>query len=194
MAYTYVSRPDLASDAELLRRSRRDPDAFVTLCDRHTSSLRAWLRAETRNDWHAEDLLAETLAEAWYSRRRYRDPGSGSAGAWLFGIARNLVRRYRREGVIAERARRKLHLPTPAPPDDSYAEADARLDAKAELDGLKDGLADLPPEQREALALHVVGELPFGEVAERLSVPETTARTRTFRALRKLRTAARRTT
>jgi len=87
------------TDAELLRRSRRDPDSFVLLCQRHAGQLQGWLRSELRTDVLAREVLAETFAEAWFAARRFRDPDDGSAGAWLQGIARNLVRRIRRSPV-----------------------------------------------------------------------------------------------
>jgi DNA-directed RNA polymerase specialized sigma24 family protein len=108
------------TDAALLRRSHRHPDAFVEVCRRHSTALAGWLGAELRDDTLAHDLLAETFAEAWFSRRRFTDPGDGSARAWLFGIARNLVRRVHRDRAIATRGRARLGLPVPEP--DAYGE------------------------------------------------------------------------
>lgn len=177
---------DDPTDAELLAESRRRPDAFVELARRHAVQLRAWLRAETGDDEVAADLLAETLAQAWRSRRRYRDPGSGSAGPWLQGIARNLVAGWRRDGAIESRARRRLGLPVDRVPDRTE-EVDERLSVPVERAALAEGLRALPAEQRDALALRVVGELDYAEVGARLGVPEATARTRVFRALGALR-------
>ena len=39
----------------------------------------------------AHDLTAETFAQAWLVRHRFRDPRGRLAGPWLFGIARNLM-------------------------------------------------------------------------------------------------------
>jgi RNA polymerase sigma-70 factor (ECF subfamily) len=99
--------------AELLRRSRHDPDSLVLLCERHAGQLGGWLKAELGGE-----LLAKTFAEAWFIAKRFRDPGNGGAGAWLQGIARNLVRRLRRARSIESRARDRLGLPVPDP--DAY--------------------------------------------------------------------------
>ena len=56
------------TDAELLRRSRRDPDAFVFVCRRHAVALEGWLTAQVRDAGLARELLAETFSEAWFSR------------------------------------------------------------------------------------------------------------------------------
>jgi RNA polymerase sigma-70 factor (ECF subfamily) len=169
------------TDAVLLRRSRRDPDAFVEVCGRHADALGGWLRAHVRDDALAGELLAETLSEAWFSRGRFRDPGDGDARGWLFGIARNLVRRMYRERAIERRARLRLRLPVPA---DDAADVLDRIAAAQELGELD----ALPEEQREALELRVVQELDYAEIGDRLALTPEGARTRVFRALGTLRT------
>jgi RNA polymerase sigma factor (sigma-70 family) len=175
----------MATDIELLRESLRRPDAFVEVCARHAGDLSGWLRREV-GAGIAEDLLAETFSRAWFRRRRFRDPGSGSAGPWLQGIAHNLVRDYRRRGAIEARALRRLGLPLSA--DHAvYAETDERISAKAEYKGFESLVADLPAEQREALELRVIDDLGYAEIGERLAINAVTARTRVHRALKTLR-------
>ena len=108
------------TDAELLRHSRRDPDAFMLVCRRHATALDGWLTAQVRDAGLARELLAETFSEAWFSRGRFSDPGDGDARPWLFGIARNLVRRVYRDRAVASRGRARLGLPVAAP--DEYGE------------------------------------------------------------------------
>ena len=169
------------TDAALLRRSRRDPDAFVEVCGRHADALAGWLGAQVRDDALARELLAETLSEAWFSRGRFSDPGDGDARGWLFGIAKNLVRRMYRERAIERRARLRLRMPVA---DDDSSDALDRIAAAQELVPL-DGL---PEEQREALELRVVDELDYAEIGHRLALTPAGARTRVFRALGTLRT------
>jgi RNA polymerase sigma factor (sigma-70 family) len=172
----------------LLRESRRDPDAFVVVCERHAGPLQRWLRGQTHDDHVVTELLAETFAEAWRVRRRFRDPGDGSARAWLFGIARNLLGHYRWEGTVAARARQRLGLQLERAPHDPFEELDERLSVAAGGDELHAAVAGLPAEQRAALELRVLDELAYDEVAKRLAVTRATARTRVFRALGALRT------
>lgn len=175
----------MASDAELLRESRRRPETYVEVCRRHVSDLSAWLQKQVGGR-EAEDLLAETFAHGWYARRRFRDPGSGSAGAWLQGIARNVVREYRHRGATELRARQKLGLPSAA--DSSPEEdADARLAALARIAAVAPALGRLAVEQRLALELRIVHELDYSEIAARQGVSVATARTRVHRALQALR-------
>jgi RNA polymerase sigma-70 factor (ECF subfamily) len=176
--------PDPDSDAELLRRARRDPDAFMVVCDRHANRLQSWLRNELRDELMAHEVLAETLATAWFASGRFRDQGEG-AGPWLHGIAHNLVRRLRRERAIESRARTRLGLPVLDP--DHYELVLDRLGAAQEFDRFSDEFDRLPSEQREALELRVVEALDYGEVGKRLRISPGAARARVFRALRSLR-------
>ena len=176
----------MATDDELLRESRRRPDAYVEVCSRHMPDLAGWLRREVGQD-AADDLLAETLARGWYSRRRFRDPGTGSAGARLQGIAANLVRDFRRRGAIEQRARAKLGLPLSMEEASGYLEVEEKAEAISRYAAVRERLDELPPDQREALELRVVHELDYDEIGERLSVSPVTARTRVHRALKALR-------
>jgi RNA polymerase sigma-70 factor (ECF subfamily) len=171
----------MESDAALLRRSRREPDAFVEVCRRHSDALGGWLQATLRDETLAGELLAETLSEAWFARSRFRDPGDGDARGWLFGIAKNLVRRVYRERAIERRARLRLRMPVPE--EDAWAVIDRVAAAQQGL-----SLEELPEEQRRALELRVFDELDYAEIGEALAITPEGARTRVFRALGALRT------
>jgi DNA-directed RNA polymerase specialized sigma24 family protein len=91
------------SDAELLRLSGEDGEAFGLLYDRHVESIFAWCRARTGEA--AADMTAEVFARAWLTRQRFRDEANGSAGPWLFGIANNLYRDWLRRRRVETSAR-----------------------------------------------------------------------------------------
>ena len=58
------------TDAELLSDARRDPAAFGELYARHVAAVHEWF--VRRIGWAAADLTAETFAQAWLARRRFR--------------------------------------------------------------------------------------------------------------------------
>ena len=88
-----------ATDAELIRRARTDPDAFADLYVRHVARVHRLVSSRVPAS-HAPDIVAETFAAAALALDRYRDPGDGSAAAWLCGIALNLLRRsYKRRRI-----------------------------------------------------------------------------------------------
>ena len=169
------------TDAELLRAAEVDEGAFAELYGRHVSTVHAWFRR--RLQWAAADLTAETFAQAWLSRRKFRDQSEGSALPWLYGIARNVARESARRDAVETRARFKLGLPTDLAPEDCYAAVEERLSPRA---ALASGLDALPEHEREALELRVVEELPYDQVADRLGVRPAAARLRVSRAIRRL--------
>jgi RNA polymerase sigma-70 factor, ECF subfamily len=159
-----------------------DEAAFAELYDRHAPALAAWLRRRSDPDT-AQELLAETFAEAWCSRRRFK-PERGPARAWLFGIAQHLLFGYYRRLEVEDRARRRLGVVLePALEDD----ADARLDAAGLRAELSARLARLGDGTREAVLLRVVEQLDYPELAGRLGCSNAAARLRVSRGLRELR-------
>src|SRR6185312_8493515 len=82
---------EMKSDADLIRAARTDAGAFRELYDRYAEQVHGYHLRRTRDSHAAHDLTAETFAQAWLARRRFRDHAGGSAGPWLFGIARNVL-------------------------------------------------------------------------------------------------------
>src|SRR6266480_5653267 len=99
-----------ATDAELIRRARWDAEALAELYLRYRDELYAWFR-ERVPEAAASELTAELFAQVALSLRRFRDEAGGSAGPWLYGIAKNLLRRYYEKGRVEEAGRRKLGMP-----------------------------------------------------------------------------------
>jgi RNA polymerase sigma-70 factor (ECF subfamily) len=162
------------TDAELIHEAESDAVAFGELYRRHVSAVHGWFRR--RLEWAA-------FAQAWLSRRSFRDEAEGSALPWLLGIARNVARESARRNEVETRARRRLGLPTDLASEDGYAVVEERLSPRA---ALAEALETLPEHEREALELRVVDELPYEDVANRLGVRPAAARLRVSRALRRL--------
>jgi RNA polymerase sigma factor (sigma-70 family) len=180
--YEVMTQRESPSDAELLRRAGRDADAFGVFYDRHVTAVLAYFARRTGCAQTAQDLTAETFAEAFAHRRRYRDTGA-PASAWLMSIARHKLARFYERGAVDRRARRRLGIPARAV-DDASLERIEELAATAELrEQVARGVACLSPALSEAVSLRVVEELPFVEVARRLGCSEAAARTRVSRAL-----------
>ena len=170
-------------DAELMRASD-DPAAFAELYRRHVEAVYGWFRQ--RLPWAASDLTAETFAQAWLSRRRFRDERGGTALPWLLGIARNLLRQSARQERIATVARQRLGLPTDLAIEDGYDGVDAHVSPSA---ALLTAVDELPDHERRAVELRVVEQRTYPEVAEILSIRPTAARLRVSRGLRRLRSS-----
>ena len=166
----------VASDADYLARSLSEPTAFEPIFDRHFGAVHRYLHRRAGRDL-ADELTAETFALAFSRRGSCR--AGGSALPWLYGIATNLLHRYRR----AER--RQLHAYSRSGVDRSVAyddEADARVDGSSLDARLAGALAAMRPRERDALLLYALADLSYEEVALALDVPVGTVRTWLHRA------------
>jgi RNA polymerase sigma factor (sigma-70 family) len=172
----------MTTDAELIRAARSDSGAFRELYDRYAERVYRFHLGRTRDADAAHDLTAETFAQAWLGRTRFRDEAGGSAGPWLFGIARNLLAASVRRGRLERAASTRLGVlerlerePATVPPDESW------------LDGLDEALTELPESQLDALRLRFADDLAYDELADALGTTPQAARVRVHRGLSALR-------
>jgi RNA polymerase sigma-70 factor, ECF subfamily len=178
------SRP-VSGDLDLLRAARRDPDAFGEFYRRHAVAVERWICTQTPDLATAADLTAETFAQALVSLKRFRGTSDAAARGWLFGIARNLVRRHHRRGRVELATCRRLGIQLDHDPDE-LAQLESQLEAAARADELTQALDTLPDAQRQALQLRVVDELDYSEAAALMGTSEQNARIRVSRALKAL--------
>lgn len=164
-------------------------EAFSAFYGEHADALAIWFARRTVDPETAVDLAAETFAQAYLSRKRFRGETEASAAAWLYAIARAQLARYHRKGIAERRAlaRLRIELPALTSAEIERIETEADLDElRAELDA---GLERITQSQRDAISLRIVEELPYPEVAARLGISEQTARARVSRGLRALEQA-----
>jgi RNA polymerase sigma-70 factor (ECF subfamily) len=165
--------PDVADIAASLAQ----PQRFHAVVDRHFDAIAAFLARRVGPD-AAQDLAQETFMAAFRARARF-DARFVSARPWLLGIATRAVASHRREERRQlELYRRAAAAASPVRPADPMA---APLDP-----ALFAGLRALPRRDRDALLLHVWGELSYEETAAALGVPVGTVRSRLNRARRTL--------
>lgn len=178
---------DMASTLSVsLRASARRPSVFSHVYDAQAPALLAFFVRRTFDVEVARDLTAETFAQAFEHRRRFRGRTDAEAEAWLYAIARHQLSRYARKGVVQRKAVERLGVQLPAVSGEEHERV-------VELAGLADlrrtvaeAFASLPPQQREALRLRVIDEHAYPHVAATLGVSEQTARARVSRALRRI--------
>jgi RNA polymerase sigma-70 factor (ECF subfamily) len=147
--------------------------APAPLSETHRRQLWRTFHAWTGDRTVAEDLTQETLVAAWQSSQC---PASEpDLTRWLFGVARNVLRRHRREqGRIGN-----AHVDLPDD-DAAFALASDSLDLDATLERdeivtlLDAALSRIPAESRRALLLRYIDDLPQREVADRLGINEKT--------------------
>lgn len=175
----------MSTDAEIIRRSWRDPDGFAEIFDRHGPHIHRYLARRLGRDT-ADDLLAETFLAAFDKRKRY-DTERLDARPWLYGFATILVSKHRRDEVREFRIRQAV-----PPADHEVGHADKVAgDVTAQALGglLADALAVLAAPDRDVLTLIAWEQLSYEEVAAALGIPVGTVRSRLNRARRKVREA-----
>lgn len=160
-----------------------DEKAFSAFYREHAERVLVFFVRRTCDVDAALDLTAETFAQAFAGRRRFRGSTSEEAAVWLFVIASRQFAGYLRRGYAQRRLVDRLRVDVPRA-DDEEMERVMELAGINALRGLiSEELARLSDEQRDALRLRVVDEMPYAGVAERLGISERAARMRVSRAL-----------
>ncbi|HEY2536286.1 MAG TPA: sigma-70 family RNA polymerase sigma factor [Solirubrobacteraceae bacterium] len=165
------------------------PDDFTRLYRRHAQSLLLYFQRRVHEPELARDLLAETFASAIAGGLGFRGSTDAELSGWLWGIARNALAEQRRRDEGERGRRRRLGRARPGL-------TDREIERVEELAGIADlreavvqHMARLPDEQREALRLRVLEDLPYSEIAARMSTTQNTVRARVSRGLRALNAA-----
>jgi len=158
-------------------------EAIARLIDEHGADIRALALRLCRNPADADDLAAETFAQAWRRWETFR--GDAKPSTWLFTIATRLCRRRLKRESRRMPALSQIHpfaetrLPSVALADGGALQRAVRNE---EIHAAEEAIACLPLEFRVALVLKDVFELPVEEVATVLGVKENTVKTRVHRA------------
>lgn len=163
------------------RRGQASDEALIrTLYEEHGRSLLAYATRLTGDRAAAEDVVQETLLRAW----RHADSlvnEAGSVRGWLLTVARN---------IVTDRVRAKASRPTevaetltnPAVEKDHSEAVANSVSVLAALDRLS-------PEHRDVLVELYYHDRTMAEAADVLGVPAGTIKSRSYHALRALRSA-----
>jgi RNA polymerase sigma-70 factor (ECF subfamily) len=161
-----------------------DREQFSSLYRAHARGLLVYFTRRTFDAELALDLTAETFAQAYSARARFRGTTDEEAGGWLYTIARRQLARYFEAGAVQRRLMERLGVQRPHATD-AEIERIEELAGLEQLRGtLREQLAELGPGVRDALWLRVVDEQPYATVATMLGITEQTARARVSRALK----------
>ncbi len=162
------------NEVDLLRASLAgDTEAWGEIVLRYKDAVFGLCLGFLRNRADAEDLTHDTFIRAYENLRRYRLDKKFST--WLFTIASNLSR---------NRLRHRRYHPVVSPPEQMTGGIDpaAIVAQEARHARVKAALDELPHGYRAPLVLRYYNELSYKEIAEVLSLPEGTVKTRIHRA------------
>jgi RNA polymerase sigma-70 factor (ECF subfamily) len=170
-------------DELLVEVARGDQEAFASLYDAVCGPVLGLVRSVLRDPAQSEEVAQEVLVEVWRTAARFR-PDRGGAMAWVMTLAhRRAVDRVRSVQAASERERRAALLDhTPA--FDSVTE---QVEARLEREQVRRCMGGLTEVQRQSVTLAYYRGLTYREVAELLSLPLGTAKTRLRDGLIRLR-------
>ncbi len=177
-----MPRQPMTTDADLVAASLTEARPFRELYDRYAERLYRFHLSRSRSPDAAHDLTAETFAQAWLARGRFRDEAGGSAAPWLFAIARHVLLQSVRRGRLERAACERLGILERLDREPAAVEPD-----EAWLDGLEAALAELPESQLKAIRLRFADDLPYDELGDALGTSPEAARVRVHRGLSALR-------
>ncbi len=187
-------------DALLMSRvAGGDEMAFMALYDRHANALFGTAVRFLRDRESAAEVVQDVFVAVWQRAAQY-DPRAGSAIGWFLGIARNrsidrLRAEARRPRPVYAWTADSGEDPSTDPLDWAARERGGSRegDPVAELDRrwtralVRTTLSEMPPDERQVIVLAYDQALSQSEIAKRLGLPIGTVKSRSRRALARLR-------
>ena len=201
MAGRRADRPSMTTRAEpsdraqpaspnlkgLLERSAAgDQDAFAAFYD-ETSGVVFGVALRVLGDRsEAEEATADVFLQVWRTASRF-DSSRGSPIAWLLMLTRSRAIDRFRARRLTRNSEQPLEFATGAADETSDPGKVSWISEQGAF--LRGALAEIPPEQRTVLELAYFEGLTHIEIAERLTIPVGTAKTRIRLGMLKLREA-----
>lgn len=182
----FLERPDGSDDEAMLaaRTASGDEQAFATLFRRYQGPVYRFVRQMGGSTETAEDVTQEVFIALMEGSGRF-DAERGSLKVYLYGIARNLLRRQ----VRKQRTHPEVELdrlPETAPAAAAVSDALADLERAEALNSLRRAILSLPAHYREVIVLCELHELRYEDAALIVDCPLGTIRSRLSRARRVL--------
>ncbi|MEN9822020.1 MAG: hypothetical protein RLZ04_446 [Actinomycetota bacterium] len=170
-------------DLALVTAARQgDRDALDRLLRLHYDRIHAVCRRITGNDADAADASQEALIAIVRGLPRF--DGRSKVSTWMYRVATNatldeLRRRKRRPVAVDEASGVFDHHP-------AGEGGEIQIDAVVDREVLETAIASLPDEFRIPVVLRDVADLDYAEIAETLSIPLGTVKSRIARGRQQL--------
>jgi RNA polymerase sigma-70 factor (ECF subfamily) len=166
----------------MLRVKAGDLDRMGLLFQRHYRALYGFLFHMTYQREASEDMVQIVF----YKMLRYRSSftGEGEFMAWMYQIARNVLKdnakKGGKQGIYQDIGELADRLP-------GGTSADEHLEKKQANAGLYNAMEKLSDDNREILTLSRFQELKYQEIGQILGITEGAAKVRAFRAMQELK-------
>ncbi len=177
-----VGRP--LDESDLIQRAKRgETHAYEELVHAYQGIAFRTAYVIARNAADAEDAAQDGFVKAWRALGRFRE--GAPFRPWLLRIVANEARNRRRSG--GRRAHLALRMATEESSGGAAPSPEATFLSAEQREELLTAVNGLPEEQRAVISLRYFVGLTEHEVAEALSLPLGTVKSRTARALDRLR-------
>jgi RNA polymerase sigma-70 factor (ECF subfamily) len=154
-------------------------EPLETLYERYAGRLYGLGMRLLRDEGAAEELVQETFVRLWRSSSNY-DARKGSVRSFLYTIAHRAAVDFERRPASRPLDTRDELTAESAPATESFEALLLGLD-------VRDAMTTLSDNHRQVLELHYREDLTQRQIAERLGAPLGTVKTRTYHALRALK-------
>jgi RNA polymerase sigma-70 factor, ECF subfamily len=190
MTQASESPPSSDSDALLVERTLAgDKKAFELLVIKYQRRIERLIGRMVRDVDLVPDIAQETFIRAYRALGNFR--GEAQFYTWLYRIAVNSAKKalmeLKRDPLVVDASRRsgdddEDDAPRADQELHNTETPDSALAAKQIAEAVNAALADLPEELRQAVTLREIEGLSYEEIAEAMSCPIGTVRSRIFRA------------
>jgi RNA polymerase sigma-70 factor (ECF subfamily) len=175
---------DRDSDVELAEAlASGEVDALAQLYDRYGALAYSVSVRILGDSGKAEDVVQDAFLKLWHGAGRF-DSRRGSLRTWVITAVRNRSIDYLRGRSARERQERAI--PIDAEARGAGSDPWVEVSASIERDVIREALATLPAEQRQAVELAYFGGYTHREIADMVRVPLSTVKGRMRLALEKL--------
>ena len=173
-------------DELLLRRAQSgDPEAFERLMEPLEQLVWRVCWHYTGNREAAEDCGQEAMIRIWRNLANYR--GECALESWVYRIAANCCMDWLRKKKRDQSVSMEPMVEQGFDPADDAPGTEAQVVAKDERQRLREAIALLPDDQREALILTQLEKVSYEEAAQALGVSGGTVKSRVNRAKARLK-------
>ena len=165
----------------VLRCQSGEADAIKELISRWRLRLARYVFRKTGNSDDTADVMQEIWVSVVKKLNSLDDPAA--FGQWIFRIASarsvDWVRSKQRDRTLLKASVEEV--------SSLNSEVSGQAIRQKQIERLKKGITELPPDQRTILTMFYLEECPVSEVAATLNIPDGTVKSRLFQARNKLR-------
>ena len=183
------SNTDSALEELVVGAMGGDRRSFHSLADRFHNKVYRMIFYRVRSEMDAEDLAQDVFLTAFRKLPKLREPNKFQS--WLFSIALNRVRDFRRKKAVAGL------FGFMSMDEEEFDQAETASSPSGELEAMRSEfwskvqtlLARLSKMEREVFLLRFIDELSIIEISEALGKKQSTVKTHLYRAIGKFRDA-----